>query len=171
MIIPPRFSKATYRKRSRCLSVVVFPDQESVFQAYRLLYHHGISLEHLAIVGQGFNSPERVGLRKPLAIIGRKSLQCAIAACSVGVAVAIAAKLWWSLPVDWPLLLAVVAGVSSLVGVLLGGVLSLLGEGTAASVYRHHLQRGHYLLMVEGSEDVIRLGQEVLDYYAALSPY
>lgn len=171
MIIPRRFRKSTYRKRSRCLSIVVFPDQESVFQAYRLLYNHGISLEHLAIVGQGFNSLERVGLKNPLVIIGRKACASAIATCALGVALAIAAKLHWPVPVDWAVLIPAIAGLSSLLGALLGGLFSFLGEGTAANVYRHHLRHGRYLLMVEGSAELIRLSQEVLDYYAALSPY
>lgn len=150
---------------------MVFPDEGSVFQAYRLLHYHGISPEQLAIVGQGYSSPERVGLMNPFRIVACKAIAYAIVASIVGGCLGVGAILLWHLHQDLMLILPVCALVSGLAGALLGGLFGLFGEGTTASVYRHHLRQGRYLLMMEGSENLVRWGQEVLGYYSAPSPH
>ncbi|MCX5934503.1 MAG: hypothetical protein NTU99_06895 [Pseudanabaena sp. LacPavin_0818_WC45_MAG_42_6] len=54
----------TRSKHSR-LMIAVLPDESSAFEAYRLLQCHGISPEHLALVGKGYSSPDSVGLFNP----------------------------------------------------------------------------------------------------------
>lgn len=164
--------------RQTHLVVKVFPDELSAFQAYRLLNYHGITPEHLTIVGEGYSSPERIGLLRPMQIALRKALGWAIVSGTLGTLVgtllygfglprlisAAIPAIEGFMPNVWMILaLGFMTGFS---GAVLGGLVGLFGEGTAASIYRHHLNRGHYLLMMEGSEQLIRWGQEVLGHYS-----
>lgn len=171
MSISRLFRKTSLGRRTAHLAIVVFPDEGSVFQAYRLLHYHGISPEHLAIVGQGYSSPERVGLMNPFRIVVRKAIIYAIVASVVGVCIGGLVLLIGKLQHEWMLILPTCAVVSALSGAFLGGLFGLFGEGTTASIYRHHLRQGRYLLMMEGSENLVRWGQEVLGYYSAPSPH
>ncbi len=151
---------------------MMFSDEVSVFQAYRLLHHYGISPEHLAIVGKGYSNPDHVGLLKPMQIALRRSRSLSIVMGTIGslmafVLVLIQSRGYTDLESLQPLLLIPVAGVvSGFCGAFLGGLFGLLGEGNTMSVYRHHLNRGHYLLMMEGSEKLVRWGQEVLSQHS-----
>jgi len=158
-------------QRSSYLAIVVFPDEGTVFQAYRLLHYHGISPENLAIVGQGYSSPERVGLMNPLQIVMRKAVIYAIAAGLIGSAVAGITLVMGKLGQDATRVLILAALLSTVTGATMGAIFGLLGEGTAASIYRHHLRQGRYLLLMEGSENLVRWGQEVLGYYSTPSPH
>lgn len=158
-------------RRSSYLAIVVFPDEGTVFQAYRLLHYHGISPEHLAIVGHGYSSPERVGLMNPVQIVIRKAIVYAIVAGAIGSVVVGITILVGQLGQDVIRILLIASLLSVVTGAMLGAVFGLLGEGTAASIYRHHLRQGRYLLMMEGPENLVRWGQEVLGYYSAPSPH
>lgn len=171
MFISRIFRKSALGRRTTHLAIVVFPDEGSVFQAYRLLHYHGVSPENLAIVGQGYSSPERVGLLKPMGIIFRKALNHAIASGVVGVCLSVVANLVWDFEKDFIVILLVCTLLSGFAGACVGALFGFLGEGTTASVYRHHLRQGRYLLMMEGSENLVRWGQEVLGYYSTPSPH
>jgi hypothetical protein len=148
---------------------MVFPDEGMVFQAYRLLHCHGISPEHLAIVGQGYSSPDRVGLINPWQIVIRKVVTTAIAAAGVGVILGLAIALVKGLQHELPLILPAFGLLSGVCGGLIGAIVGIVGEGSTASIYRHHLRQGRYLLMMEGPEKLVRWGQEVLSCYSALT--
>ncbi|MBL1175390.1 hypothetical protein [Pantanalinema sp. GBBB05] len=175
MTIARLLRKTAIGRRPTCLAIVVFPDEAAVFQAYRLLHYHGISPENLAIVGQGYSSPERVGLMQPMQIATRKATTLGGAGLLIGVCVSVVLALFYELSTQELTWLASMVGVGAIVGSLTGalvGVVSgLLGEGTTVSIYRHHLRQGRYLLMMEGSEKLVRWGQEVLSYYSAPSPH
>ena len=162
-------------RRQTFLAVMVFPDEASVFQAYRLLHYHGISPEHLAIVGSGYSNPESVGLLKPMQLALRKARFLSIVLGTLG---AIAgAILFFAVHFGWtnftelktPLVIPAVSIVCGFFGAVIGALFGLFGEGTTASIYRHHLDRGQYLLMIEGSERLVRWGQEVLSHYSTSS--
>lgn len=169
MSISRLFKKSALGRRATHLAIVVFPDEGSVFQAYRLLHYHGISPENLAIVGQGYSSPDRVGLVNPLRIVVRKAVIYAIVSSVVGTILSAIVIVVWKLQQDLAFILPISAIVSLLSGGLVGAILGMFGEGTTASVFRHHLRQGRYLLMMEGSENLVRWGQEVLSYYSAPS--
>jgi hypothetical protein len=155
----------------RRLAVVVFPDETAVFQAYRLLHYYGISPEHLAIVGAGYSSPDRVGLLRPMQIAMRKARNTSFFFGTMGalVGLALTLALYSSEPISpdfQPLLLIPAFSiVSGLFGAVVGGLFGLFGDGSAASIYRHHLNRGQYLLLMEGPEKLVRWGQDVLSLY------
>ncbi|MGI0489539.1 hypothetical protein ACN4EK_29335 [Pantanalinema rosaneae CENA516] len=175
MTIARLLRRTAIGRRPTCLAIVVFPDEAAVFQAYRLLHYHGISPENLAIVGQGYSSPERVGLMQPMQIATRKATTLGSVGCLIGICVSIILALFDELSVGELTFLASVIGMGAIVGCLVGafvGIVSgFLGEGTTVSIYRHHLRQGRYLLMMEGSEKLVRWGQEVLSYYSAPSPH
>ncbi|NJP08400.1 MAG: hypothetical protein HC866_02115 [Leptolyngbyaceae cyanobacterium RU_5_1] len=171
MSIPRLLQRSPLRRRSTYLAIVVFPSEGAVFQAYRLLHYHGISPENLAIVGHGYSSPERVGLMNPFQIVVRKVVIYAIAAGAIGVILGFAAVLSKNLPHDLPLVIPMFGLLSGLCGAVVGAVFGLFGEGTTANIYHHHLRQGRYLLMMEGTEKLVRWGQEVLSYYSAPSPH
>ncbi|HEY9750600.1 MAG TPA: hypothetical protein V6C63_18105 [Allocoleopsis sp.] len=167
--------QATLTRRSH-LTVFILSDEAAAFQAYRLLQSHGISPEHLAIVGEGYSSPERVGLLKPMQIATRKAQILAIFAGTVGSAIGFVGALLTHLQLDLPLtlnlLLITVAGgvMSGFCGAVAGALMGLLGEGSTSGFYRHYLRQGRYLLMMEGSEKLVRRGQEILSPYSTSKP-
>lgn len=61
-----RMFRKSGRMRSSHLAAIVLPDRDAAMSGYRLLQHHGISPEHIAIVGYGYNTPEQVGILRPL---------------------------------------------------------------------------------------------------------
>jgi hypothetical protein len=156
---------------------MIFPNEVSAFQAYRLLHYYGISPEHLAIVGRGYSSPEHVGLLRPMQIARRKARAISLLAGTLGAIAGL--MLLLTQGSGYPDLqnldlqdfrsLSIVpafAIVSGFCGAVVGGLFGLFGEGTTVSVYRHHLNRGQYLLMMEGPEKLVRWGQEVLNQYS-----
>lgn len=159
-------------RRQTHLAVTIFPDEASAFQACRLLHYYGISPEHLAIVGKGYSNPDHIGLLRPMQIAMRQASSWSIMAGTIGSLIAFALVLVQSqgysdLGSLKPLWLIPAAGVvSGFFGAFLGGLFGLFGEGTTVSVYRHHLNRGQYLLMIEGPEKLVRWGQEVLSQYS-----
>lgn len=156
-------------RQSKYLAIAVFPDESVVFQAYRLLQQHGISPEHLAIVGHGYSSPERVGLMSPGKIIKRKASEFAAITGFLGSLLACSVGIIWNIGYELALGVVLAGGISSLCGAIVGSVLSFLGEGNTASIYRHHLRRGRYLLLMEGTEQLVILGQEILSHYSTAS--
>ncbi|MBD2123937.1 hypothetical protein [Trichocoleus sp. FACHB-262] len=167
--------QATLTRRSH-LTVFILSDEAAAFQAYRLLQSHGISPEHLAIVGKGYSSPERVGLLKPMQIATRKAQALAVFAGTVGSAISFIGALFIHFGLGFPLhanlVLMIVAGgvVSGFCGAVAGALLGFLGEGSTSGIYRHYLSQGRYLLMMEGPEKLVRRGQEVLSYYSTSKP-
>jgi hypothetical protein len=165
-------------RRQTHLAVIELPDEMSAFQAYRLLHYHGISPENLAIVGEGYSSPERIGLLRPRQIAVRRACRWSVAAGILGalggfmlfLSTAMTVPAQWSDLNHWAIV-PICSVASGICGGLIGGLFGLFGEGTAASIYRHRLSRGQYLLMIEGSEKLVRWGQEVLSQYSTTRLY
>jgi hypothetical protein len=164
-------------RRQSHLAVLVFPDEVAAFQAYRLLHYHGISPEHLAIVGAGYSNPEHVGLLKPMQIATQKGRALSLIAGTLGAIVGFVLMVVFSFRDSGilgyqPLLLVPACSImSGFCGAVVGALFGLFGEGTTASIYRHHIDRGQYLLMIEGPERLVRWGQEVLGHYSTSRLY
>lgn len=167
-----RFFRGTKLKRHLThLAIVVLPDEAAAFQAYRLLHHHGISPENLAIVGEGYSSPERVGLLAPLHIAYRKARSFGVVAACSGTVLSLVASLISTPGWNTALVVLLTGILSGLCAAIVGGLFGFLGEGSTASIYRHHLNHGRYLLLIEGPEKLVHWGQEVLSNYSAPSLY
>jgi hypothetical protein len=171
-VIALRFLRKPTPKRNSCLAIVALPDEASAFGAYRLLQYHGISPEHLAIVGHGYSSPENVGLVEPMQIAMRCAKRIGAIASMVGTAIGfvlfLICYLALTMPLDTTLILLIPAStiMGGFLGAVLGALLAFFGEGSTAGVYRHHLRKGHYLLMIEGTEQLVRSAQTVLNQYS-----
>jgi hypothetical protein len=145
----------------------------------------------LAIVGDGYSSPERIGLLRPLQIARRKSFKLAILTGSLGAVIGTLLVLaivtqQFSLPaipippianlpdlsgLPYWMIIPALSIVSGGLGAAIGGLFGLFGEGTAAGIYRRRLRQGRYLLMIEGSEKLVRWAQEVLSQYSTSRLY
>ncbi len=149
---------------------MVLANEAAAFQAYRLLHYHGISPEHLAIVGEGYSNPDRVGLMQPTQIAVRKARSYALISSIVGSAVCLGISLVNKIEPSTVLILILsMGGICGICGGAMGALFGFVGEGSTASIYRHHLNQGRYLLMMEGSEQLVRWGQEVLSHYSTPS--
>ncbi|HEY9753112.1 MAG TPA: hypothetical protein V6C46_09170 [Coleofasciculaceae cyanobacterium] len=168
MKIPYCFQRAPLKRRASSLAVIVLANEATAFQAYRLLHYHGVSPENLAIVGKGYSSPERVGLLSPGQIIRRIAWKSAALAVALGLSVSTVISFGLNLePTKLAIIISSTVLVSGICGAVIGALFGLLGDGSTASIYRHHLKQGHYLLMIEGPENLVRWGQEVMGHYSA----
>lgn len=168
-------------RRHTHLAVIELPDEVSAFQAYRLLHYHGISPEHLAIVGEGYSSPERIGLLRPRQIALRQAWSLSLFSGALGALVGVGmflATQAGAMTLQWLdnkshlwLMIPAASLACGICGAVIGGIFGLFSEGTAAGIYRHRLRQGRYLLMIEGSEKLVRWGQEVLSQYSTSRLY
>lgn len=171
MAIARFLRRGNSRNRNAHLAIVVLPDEATAFQAYRLLQYHGISPEHLAIVGVGYTSPDRVGLIKPVAIALRMARRLGLNSAVLGSLLCVAVLLLWQIEVNLVLIVVATGLLSGICGAIVGAIVGFLGEGSTVSIYRHHLRQGRYLLMMEGAESIVRWGQEILHHYSAPSTH
>ncbi|MBD2175637.1 hypothetical protein H6F42_01725 [Pseudanabaena sp. FACHB-1998] len=152
--------------------IAVLPDESSAFEAYRLLQCHGISPENLALVGKGYSSPDSVGLFNPTRTTWRYAKRAMLwsgaLSSSLGIILHLLLKL--QLPnLDWYQTLFVITSTLALIGMLLGAALGTLYgwffKSSLSISCRNCLDRGQYLLMLEGSESLTRKGREILNSY------
>jgi hypothetical protein len=161
----------TRSKNSR-LIIAVLPDQSSAFEAYRLLQCHGISPENLALVGKGYNSPDSVGLFNPTHTAWRYAKRGMFWLGAISTATGIILYLIFRIKLanlDWYQALFTIASTSGLIGIFIGGTIGTLYgwffKSSLSISCRTCLDRGQYLLMLEGSETLTRRGKEILDEY------
>jgi len=161
----------TRSKHSR-LMIAVLPDESSAFEAYRLLQCHGISPENLALVGKGYSSPDSVGLFNPAYTTWRYAkrgmLWLGLTSTIMGTLLYLIFSI--KLPnLDWYQGLFTIASTSGLIGIVIGGAIGTVYgwffKSSLSISCRSCLDRGQYLLMLEGSENLTRKGREILDDY------
>ena len=161
----------TRSKHSR-LMIAVLPDESSAFEAYRLLQCHGISPEHLALVGKGYSSPDSVGLFNPTHTAWRYAKRGMFWVGVISTVMGVILYLIFSIKLpnlEWHQALLTIASTSGLIGIFIGGVIGTLYgwffKSSLSISCRSCLDRGQYLLMLEGSETLTRRGREILDDY------
>jgi len=156
----------TRSHRSR-LMIAVLPDELSAFEAYRLLQLHGISPEHLALVGEGYTKPESVGLIEPSKVVWRYGRYGMYFLSVVGLAIALVVAVSMNLGYQW-LFVAGMAGLGlgAIVGLMFGMIYGVIFKSATAIACHNCLKQGQYLLLLEGSEALTRKGKEILSSYA-----
>ncbi|MFN4786892.1 MAG: hypothetical protein ACK5EU_18345 [Pseudanabaena sp.] len=166
----------TRSKHSR-LMIAVLPDESSAFEAYRLLQCHGISPENLALVGKGYSSPDSVGLFNPTHTTWRYAKRGMFWVGTFSILMGMFLHLIFNLQLpnlDWHQTLLMIASTSGIIGIAIGGVIGTLYgwffKSSLSISCRNCLDRGQYLLMLEGSETLTRRGREILDSYT-VKPY
>ncbi|MCA6571718.1 MAG: hypothetical protein IM516_04970 [Pseudanabaena sp. M158S2SP1A06QC] len=157
--------------------IAVLPDESSAFEAYRLLQCHGISPENLALVGKGYSSPDSVGLFNPTHTTWRYAKRGMFWVGTFSILMGMFLHLIFNLQLpnlDWHQTLLMIASTSGIIGIAIGGVIGTLYgwffKSSLSISCRNCLDRGQYLLMLEGSETLTRRGREILDSYT-VKPY
>ncbi|HBC42240.1 MAG TPA: hypothetical protein DCZ88_10175 [Pseudanabaena sp.] len=157
--------------------IAVLPDESSAFEAYRLLQCHGISPENLALVGKGYSSPDSVGLFNPTHMTWRYAKRGMFWVGTFSILVGMFLHLIFNLQLpnlDWHQTLLMIASTSGIIGIAIGGGIGTLYgwffKSSLSISCRNCLDRGQYLLMLEGSETLTRRGREILDSYT-VKPY
>ena len=161
----------TRSKHSR-LMIAVLPDESSAFEAYRLLQCHGISPENLALVGKGYSSPDSVGLFNPSRTSWRYAKIGIFWASPLTTLMGITWQIvgnWQLFGMNWYQTLFIISLVLGIIGALLGGLIGAVYgwffKSSLSISCRNCLNRGQYLLMLEGSETLTRRGREILNSY------
>ena len=161
---------ASTRPKRTKIMIAILPDEASAFEAYQLLWRSGISPEHLALVGNGYTSPDRVGLLQPTYFIQRYARYGAYLGAGLG------AVLGWAIAQIGPVgpltgwraqLFALLLGVLALglLGGLLGATYGVLFKVGTSIACLNSLRQGQYLLLLEGSESLTRRAREILSGY------
>jgi hypothetical protein len=166
------------RTRNSRLMIVALPNETAAFEAYRFLQNHGISPEHLALVGKGYSSPDSVGLIDPRRMAWRYAKYgmglLATSAAFVGIGIQFAINL--QIPdLNWLQTLLVIAIASGLIGgvlgICVGSIYGLFFKSSTSIACRNCLRQGQYLLMLEGPEPLMRKGREILSNYSVRPRY
>jgi len=156
--------------RERYLLIACVADETSALGAYRTLQKGGLSPECMAIVGQGYRDCDAVGFAQPIPVAKSRAYQTAaftgVAGAVMGLAFLVATKIQvFPGNLFLNILLAVTsAGLSGAMGgFLVGGGVGLVSESGESSAYRNQVDRGKYLLLVEGTEDLVEQARQLLE--------
>ncbi|WP_218080611.1 hypothetical protein [Anthocerotibacter panamensis] len=155
--------------RERYLLVCVLPDEPQVLRAYRYLQQGGLSPESIAIVGRGYRDCDAVGFAQPIVVSRNRAFQTAAFTAVVGAGMGVAFLVATGIQV-FPgnlvanvLLAVTTAGLSgALGGFLVGGGVGLVSESGESIAYRNKVERGKYLLLVEGGEALVEQATRLL---------
>jgi len=152
--------------------IVIFPDDELAFDAYRFLQSNGISPENMVLIGEGFSSPEYLSCLMPPKEIARQSglnamvmgLKVGFVACLLIVILVFYFKfLSWIITI---LICGAVLTTTTLLAGLGGWLFGFFHRSHISTKCRSYLRQGQYLLLLEGSESLIRRGREILHSYS-----
>lgn len=159
------------------LMIAVLPDQDAAFAAYQFLWHQGIPPQNLALVGKGYSSPEHVGLIEPrqivkscafrgAALVGVLSATCGAIAYQVDYWRPFFSRLIISAHLAYLQELVLIVLLSLLFGCAIGAVLGffygVFFQSSVSIACRKCLQRGQYLLLLEGSELLVAKASALL---------
>ncbi|WP_287129335.1 hypothetical protein [Candidatus Cyanaurora vandensis] len=150
--------------RERYLLVAVLPDESLALRAYRLLQQGGISPANIAIVGRGYRDCDAVGFAQPLVVSRQRAYWTAALTGVIGVVMGvvfqvITAPRFEVIPgnpwANWAIA-AVAAGLSGAMGgFFVGGGVGYFSESGESLSYRVKVDRGKYLILVEGPESLV----------------
>ena len=162
------------RPHHKHLIYTVLPDEAAAFAAYRVLQCYGISPENLAIVGKGYTTLENIGLSDPYSMAWRFAWRCLWLWLKIGSVVGILIYVmfqpkfpaWatYAMYSNFVLTISCTALLSGGVAALCGGAYGFW-RGNTTLIWREYLQRGKYLLLLEGSESLVTRGREILRSY------
>jgi hypothetical protein len=168
-----RMFRKSGRMRSSHLAAIVLPDRDAAMSGYRLLQHHGISPEHIAIVGYGYNTPEQVGILRPLDHGIQFANRTVVHGWGFGFAVGlvfVVVILLGGIPMTGQLLIIIpLLGITfGFLSAMAGSIVGFCGEGYFSGLCRFQLRQGRYLIMIEGTEKLVIRGQDILGEFWSL---
>jgi hypothetical protein len=158
--------------RNSRLMIAVLPDETSAFDAYQLLWRNGIPPQNLALVGKGFSNPDHVGLVEPRQIAKSYARNGSV---SLGLFSVVSLLIWYlgygfwtgsSTKIPTTEELGAIFTVTLIVGCGLGAALGffygVFFKSSTSIACRNCLKRGQYLLMLEGSEQMVKKAKQIL---------
>lgn len=144
--------------------VAVLSDRIKAEEAYSALEKEGLPMDKISILGRGYKSADEYGLIDPNET-ARKQVRL-MASWLVpfgflgGAAFNVITGLdtfAWAGEIGSPLIAGILGGLSGLLGsVFVGGGVGLVVGGGDALPYRNRLNAGKYLIVVNGSDTLIR---------------
>lgn len=144
--------------------VAVLSDRIQAEEAYSALEKEGLPMDKISILGRGYKSADEYGLIDPNET-ARKQVRL-MASWLVpfgflgGAAFNVITGLdtfAWAGEIGSPLIAGILGGLSGLLGsVFVGGGVGLVIGGGDALPYRNRLNAGKYLIVVKGSDTLIR---------------
>lgn len=159
----------TTQPRERHLIIGIFADEQAVLGGYRRLQQVGISLENLAIVGKGYRDADAVGFADPVKVAKARAVRTAAFTGILGAIFGLLFNLITKIaiiPDNRPLTLLIAAllgGVSGVLGGLIaGGGTGFIFESGESIAYRNRINKGKYLLLVEGTEALVLTAEQHL---------
>jgi len=155
------------------LLVAVLANESAALRAYRLLQQGGISLENIAIVGQGYRDCDAVGFAEPLPVAKQRAFATAGFTGVVGAIMGVVFQVITAprfevfpgnAPANWAIA-ALTAGASGAMGgFFVGGGVGFFSESGESLSYRVKVdQQGKYLVLVEGAEALVEQGRTLLE--------
>ncbi|MBE9013897.1 hypothetical protein IQ250_27285 [Pseudanabaenaceae cyanobacterium LEGE 13415] len=144
--------------------VAVLSDRIKAEEAYSALEKEGLPMDKITILGRGYKSADEYGLIDPNET-ARKQVRL-MASWLVpfgflgGAAFNVITGLdtfAWAGEIGSPLIAGILGGLSGLLGsVFVGGGVGLVVGGGDALPYRNRLNAGKYLIVINGSDSLIR---------------
>lgn len=155
--------------RERHLVIAVLPNEQAALNAYRRLQKTGTSPENIAIVGKGYRDADAIGFAKPVNMAKRRAFLTATATGVIGAIFGLTFNLISGIQIfaDNQILTWIAAaffgGISgALGGLLVGGGTGLIFESNESISFRSEIERGKFLILIEGDEALVRSAEQRL---------
>ncbi len=151
------------------LVIGVFANEQMALEGFRVLQKKGMSPENVAIVGKGYRDADAVGFADPLKVARMRALRTAILPGLVGLVFGLLFNVLTQIEIVpgnriLTLIIAALLGGASgiLGGLMVGGGIGLIFESGESIAYRNRIEKGQYLLLVEGKEALVKEAESEL---------
>jgi hypothetical protein len=150
--------------------IAVLANQQQAEEAYSVLQAEGIPADQLTILGEGYQSADEFGFVDPNQQARIRAKRLAYWVVPIGFMAGYLFNLFTGIaifPFTTPFINHVVGGILGAASGLLGAVLVGGGSGLAlgsgdALTYRNRLNAGQYIVVTQGSDDLIRQATRLL---------
>ncbi|MER3432831.1 MAG: hypothetical protein C4288_05205 [Leptolyngbya sp. ERB_1_1] len=144
--------------------VAVLGDRIQAEEAYSALEKEGLPMDKIAILGRGYKSADEYGLidpnetaRKQVRLMASWLVPFGFVGGAAFNVITGLDTFAWAGEIGSPLIAGILGGLSGLLGsVFVGGGVGLVVGGGDALPYRNRLNAGKYLIVVKGSDSLIR---------------
>ncbi|MBD2079839.1 hypothetical protein [Leptolyngbya sp. FACHB-17] len=144
--------------------VAVLSDRIQAEAAYSALEKEGLPMDKVAILGRGYKSADEYGLidpnetaRKQVRLMASWLVPFGFVGGAAFNVITGLDTFAWAGEIGSPLIAGILGGLSGLMGsVFVGGGVGMVVGGGDALPYRNRLNAGKYLIVVNGSDTLIR---------------
>ncbi|MCM1982425.1 hypothetical protein [Lyngbya confervoides] len=153
--------------------IAVLSNRTSVEQAYQALSRHNLPMDQISVVGPGYRSADEVNLINPDQAAGRLSQQLALWVIPFGFLAGAAFSFLsglqtfaWAGEVGNHLIGGLLGAASGGLGSWVVGKITgwTVGSGDAIA-YRNRLNLGRYLIVAQGTDDLIRQATKIIQKF------